>query len=127
MGVAEGAGSGSSVALSPSSSALSFDRKADAVVVLVEATDHRSRQQLTSSVPLDPRAEYHRVFLRPSPLTGSLKAFSTGGQRSSRTVSLAGANGLLELPAMEKGGKSRLEEGETVSCVVVGELGSLAA
>jgi gephyrin len=78
-------------------------------------------------VPLDPRAEYHRVFLRPSPLTGTLKAFSTGGQRSSRTVSLAGANGLLELPALEKGGKDRIEEGKTVQCVVIGEIGSLAA
>ncbi|GAA6003780.1 hypothetical protein JCM10207_003595 [Rhodosporidiobolus poonsookiae] len=82
---------------------------------------------LTSPVPLDPRPEYHRVCLRPSLSTGTLKAFSTGGQRSSRTVSLAGANGLLELPAREKGRKERLEEGETVGCVVVGEIGAAAA
>ena len=60
--------------------------------------------QISSKVHLDSRPEYHRVWLRPSvsPTGGlSLKAFSTGGQRSSRTVSLAGANGLLELPALE--------------------------
>ncbi|GAA5888683.1 hypothetical protein JCM6882_009048 [Rhodosporidiobolus microsporus] len=83
---------------------------------------------LTSPVPLDPRAEYHRVFLRPSLQTGGLQAFSTGGQRSSRTVSLAGCNGLLELPALEKGAdKTRMEEGERVQCVVVGEIGSAVA
>ncbi|GAA5832395.1 hypothetical protein JCM11251_006435 [Rhodosporidiobolus azoricus] len=83
---------------------------------------------LTSPVPLDPRAEYHRVFLRPSLSSGVLKAFSTGGQRSSRTVSLAGCNGLLELPALEKGAeKKRMEEGEVVQCVVVGEIGSAVA
>ncbi|GAA5983890.1 hypothetical protein JCM11641_006411 [Rhodosporidiobolus odoratus] len=82
---------------------------------------------LTSPTLLDPRPEYHRVFLRPSLTTGSLQAFSTGGQRSSRTVSLAGANGLLELPAREKGGKERLDEGERVECVVIGEIGAAVA
>ncbi|GAA6032133.1 hypothetical protein JCM8097_007089 [Rhodosporidiobolus ruineniae] len=87
---------------------------------------------LTAPTPLDPRPEYHRVHLRPSRSSSSpssasrglsLEAVSTGGQRSSRTVSLAGANGLLELPARTEGGKERLEKGETVEAVVVGEIG----
>lgn len=80
--------------------------------------------QLSSTVPLDSRPEYHRVWLRPT--STGLKAFSTGGQRSSRTVSLAGSNGLLELPPSSGGDKER-KEGEVVNCVVIGEIGSLVA
>lgn len=79
--------------------------------------------QLTSSVRLDPRAEYQRVCVRSS-ATG-LGAYTTGGQRSSRTVSLAGANGLLELPAVSEE-KKELDEGETVPCVLIGEITSAA-
>ncbi|KAK4047390.1 hypothetical protein OIV83_005437 [Microbotryomycetes sp. JL201] len=79
---------------------------------------------LNETVPLDPRAEYHRVWLRPT-ATG-LTAFSTGGQRSSRTVSLAGCNGLLELPPSSPTDKER-KAGEVVACVVIGELGSMTA
>ncbi|CEQ41562.1 SPOSA6832_03290, partial [Sporobolomyces salmonicolor] len=79
---------------------------------------------LTSTVALDPRAEYHRVHVRPT-ATG-LKAFSTGGQRSSRAVSLAGANGLLELPAKTETDGER-KEGDLVPCVLIGEMGSLLA
>ncbi|KWU41131.1 molybdenum cofactor biosynthesis protein, partial [Rhodotorula sp. JG-1b] len=78
---------------------------------------------LTSSVRLDPRAEYQRVCVRSS-ATG-LGAYTTGGQRSSRTVSLAGANGLLELPAVSEERKE-LGEGETVPCVLIGEIASAA-
>jgi len=74
-------------------------------------------------VPLDPRPEYHRVLVRPSRASGTLQAFSTGGQRSSRTVSLAGANGLLELPAASEAEGREKREGETVQCVLVGEMG----
>lgn len=84
----------------------------------------RSNLQLSQSVPLDPRPEYHRVNVRPT--STGLTAFSTGGQRSSRTVSLAGANGLLELPALEKGGREEVPEGETVMCVLIGEMGCAA-
>ncbi|SCZ87620.1 BZ3500_MvSof-1268-A1-R1_Chr2-2g05086 [Microbotryum saponariae] len=79
---------------------------------------------LNSTVPLDPRPEYHRVWVRPT--TQGLKAFSTGGQRSSRTVSLAGVNGLLELPSETKEEKEK-KQGETVMCVLVGEIGSSLA
>lgn len=57
------------------------------------------------------------------PTSEGLSAYSTGGQRSSRTVSLAGANGLLELPAREEGRKE-CAEGETVPCVLIGDLAS---
>ncbi|GAA5998509.1 asparagine--tRNA ligase DED81 [Rhodotorula paludigena] len=78
---------------------------------------------LTSSVALDPRPEYHRVLVRPSAQSGALEAYSTGGQRSSRTVSLAGANGLLELPAATKDGKQELQKGDKAMCLLVGEMG----
>ncbi|KAM0750696.1 hypothetical protein T439DRAFT_325750 [Meredithblackwellia eburnea MCA 4105] len=87
--------------------------------------------QISSAVYLDPRPEYHRVWLRPTVSSNgvSLKAFSTGGQRSSRTVSLAGANGLLELPALKEGEarSDKIDEGSVVQCVVVGEIGSWPA
>lgn len=84
---------------------------------------HCSSRQLTSSVALDPRPEYHRVLVRPSAQSGALEAYSTGGQRSSRTVSLAGANGLLELPAATKDGKQELQKGDKAMCLLVGEMG----
>ncbi len=48
-------------------------------------------------------------------------------------MSLAGANGLLELPASTRAGspsgdgKDRLDEGETVPCVMIGEMMASAA
>lgn len=86
--------------------------------------DQSSFSQLTSNVFLDPRPEYHRVWVRPT--SSGLKAFSTGGQRSSRTVSLAGSNGLLELPSSSEGEKEK-KNGDIVNCVVIGEIGSLLA
>ena len=79
--------------------------------------------QLTSDIRLDSRAEYQRVQLRPtkSRQGPSLQAYSTGGQRSSRTVSLAGANGLLELPIRSEA-VDKLEAGQEVSCVIIGEM-----
>ncbi|KAI5476996.1 hypothetical protein MNV49_006954 [Pseudohyphozyma bogoriensis] len=84
--------------------------------------------QITSDMYLDPRPEYHRVWLRPNPdyakSGASLLAVSTGGQRSSRTVSLAVTNGLIELPALKEGEETKIAKGEVVSCVVVGDLGA---
>ena len=82
---------------------------------------------LTSTLTLDPaRPEYHRVKLswqaptseRPA---GCFVAESTGGQRSSRLLSVRSALGLLELP---QGGEGREEvaAGEAVSCIVIGDL-----
>ncbi|GAA6013724.1 hypothetical protein JCM11491_005073 [Sporobolomyces phaffii] len=74
---------------------------------------------LKSDVALDSRPEYHRVFVRPT--STGLEAGSTGGQRSSRTVSLAGANGLLELPA-STGAEKQKRKGDVVKCVLIGDM-----
>lgn len=73
-------------------------------------------------MPLDPRPEFHRVHIRAS-RTG-LKAYSTGGQRSSRVASLAGANGLVALPARPRDGegKQQLSKGESATAVVIGDI-----
>ncbi|KAG8995446.1 hypothetical protein FRB94_009169 [Tulasnella sp. JGI-2019a] len=79
----------------------------------------RARVLLNEDLPLDPRNEFHRVFIRCS--SEGLTAFSTGGQRSSRVASLAGANGLVVLPKKEKG-KTALAKGTFAEAVVIGEL-----
>lgn len=73
-------------------------------------------------MPLDPRPEFHRVHIRAG--RDGLKAYSTGGQRSSRVASLAGANGLVALPARPKEGegKQMLLKGEITTVVVIGEI-----
>ncbi|TFK55434.1 molybdenum cofactor biosynthesis protein [Heliocybe sulcata] len=81
----------------------------------------RVKVQIQSPMRLDPRPEYHRVVLRSS-LTSDgptvLKAYSTGGQRSSRMSSLSGANGLVALP----GGQGELKQGACVDAVIIGEI-----
>jgi gephyrin len=69
---------------------------------------------------LDPRAEFHRVIVKAG--AHGLKAFSTGGQRSSRVASLAGANALVALPARTNGGPTKLAVGEVADAIVIGEL-----
>ncbi|CUA70367.1 Gephyrin [Rhizoctonia solani] len=76
--------------------------------------------ELTESLPLDPRPEFHRVHVRIT--SSGLQAFSTGGQRSSRIASLAGANGLVALPALVEGGPKTLEKGQIAKVVLIGEL-----
>lgn len=51
-----------------------------------------------------------------------LKAYSTGGQRSSRVASLAGANGLVQLPPRVEDGPAALLAGEVADAVLIGEL-----
>ncbi|KAG7447648.1 uncharacterized protein BT62DRAFT_1075023 [Guyanagaster necrorhizus] len=80
----------------------------------------RAKVQLQSSMNLDPRTEFHRVMIRAG--EGGLKAFSTGGQRSSRVASMSGANGLVVLPQRKAGGPQRLEAGELAGTVLIGEL-----
>lgn len=86
-----------------------------------------SNVQVSYPISLDSRAEYHRVTLRPTAAKDgrgpSLVAHSTGGQRSSRTVSLAHANGLLELPARSDA-QSSVAKGELVDCLLIGEMAS---
>ena len=78
------------------------------------------RVQIQESMRLDPRPEYHRALIRVAP--EGLKAYSTGGQRSSRVASLKGANGLVALPPRVEGGASKLEIGDYVEAIVIGEL-----
>jgi gephyrin len=77
---------------------------------------------LAQDVKLDPRPEYHRVFIAASE-TGGLVAISTGGQRSSRVGSLRGANGLLCLPSSKVVGREIMNKGELIDALVLGRLG----
>ena len=74
-------------------------------------------------MPLDPRVEFHRVTIRAE--GDGLQAYSTGGQRSSRVASLAGANGLVQLPPRVENGPSAIQVGEQVSAILIGELQSV--
>ncbi|KAF8958523.1 molybdenum cofactor biosynthesis protein [Flammula alnicola] len=102
--------------------------------------------QIQNPIPLDPRVEFHRVIIRSSVKSSSspntetttspdgsgvvLKAYSTGGQRSSRAASLCEANGLVVLPPLPTAGhevaaasrKTGLEMGEYAQAVVIGEI-----
>ena len=69
---------------------------------------------------LDPRPEYHRVSIVSE--RDGLKAYSTGGQRSSRVASLSGANGLIALPSRRDNGPIMLHAGEDAEVVLIGEL-----
>ena len=69
---------------------------------------------------LDFRPEYHRVVIVSE--HEGLKAYSTGGQRSSRVSSLSGANGLIALPPKKDDGPVMLHAGETAEAVLIGEL-----
>jgi len=80
----------------------------------------RVQVEIQNSMNLDPRTEFHRVVIRAGP--DGLKAFSTGGQRSSRVASLSGANGLVILPAKTSNSPPRLEVGTKVDAVIIGEL-----
>ncbi|KAF7312082.1 Molybdopterin molybdenumtransferase [Mycena indigotica] len=75
---------------------------------------------LASPMTLDFRTEFHRVVIRAK-ADGSLTAESTGGQRSSRVASLAGANGFVILP-MRTEGKSVLDVGQRAEALVIGEI-----
>lgn len=70
---------------------------------------------------LDLRPEFHRVVLRAGD-DGTIKAFSTGGQRSSRVASLSGANGLVALPAKTEKGADEVLPGGFVDAIVIGEI-----
>lgn len=72
---------------------------------------------------LDPRTEFHRAVLRIE--KGGLKAYSTGGQRSSRVASLAGANGFVLVPPLGSNAVRQLEVGAKVDVMVIGEIQSV--
>jgi len=83
-----------------------------------------ARVSLAHDVKLDPRPEYHRVFISVTE-GGRLTAGSTGGQRSSRIGSLTGANGLLCLPSSKDVEKQKIDKGEIVDALILGKLGGL--
>jgi gephyrin len=79
---------------------------------------------------LDPRPEFHRVFVAMRQ-DGRLGARSTGGQRSSRIGSARAANAVLALPAKGQVGEKRervgvIPKGETVEAILWGQIGGLA-
>lgn len=83
----------------------------------------RVRAKTVAPLPLDPvRPEYHRATLRWHDGQGCYTAHSTGGQRSSRLLSMRSANALLQLPQA----KGMLPAGSEVAALVIGPL-SMAA
>lgn len=85
----------------------------------------RIRVEIQNPMSLDTRTEFHRVVITVSSSSSSLKAYTTGGQRSSRIASLSGANGLVILPATSKeelGKEGVMEKGSVVEAVVIGEI-----
>ncbi|KAL5527469.1 hypothetical protein ACEPAG_6260 [Sanghuangporus baumii] len=79
----------------------------------------RVRVELTDTMRLDSRTEFHRVVISAG--SNGLEARSTGGQRSSRVASLSGANGLVILPQKKEGGPVELKAGEIVEAILIGE------
>ena len=72
---------------------------------------------LAHPFPLDAkRTDYHRATVTASRAGGRLYASSTGGQRSSRVGSLAGANALVVL----RPGSGRVEKGGMVQALMLG-------
>ncbi|KAF5371123.1 hypothetical protein D9758_004188 [Tetrapyrgos nigripes] len=83
----------------------------------------RVRVQLQTAMKLDPRTEFHRAIIRADVKEGVLKAFSTGGQRSSRVASLSGANGLVVLPQKKAGDSvDKLDVGAMADAVIISDL-----
>ncbi|KAF7318396.1 Molybdopterin molybdenumtransferase [Mycena chlorophos] len=76
--------------------------------------------KLASEMVLDRRTEFHRVVVSVNG-DGALVAESTGGQRSSRVASLAGANGFVVLP-MRTEGRTKVQVGERAVAVLIGEI-----
>ncbi len=81
----------------------------------------RIQVELTETIRLDSRPEYHRVSIMVSQAKGGLIAKSTGGQRSSRVGSLLNANGFLCLPAADSEHHSYLA-GERTEAILCGSI-----
>ncbi|BDA47114.1 Gephyrin [Coccomyxa sp. Obi] len=85
----------------------------------------RVHARTQTAIRLDPeRPEYHRVSLhwyRTGESAGELAAVSTGGQISSRLLSMRSANALLELPSAQ----GTLPAGSIVSALLIDDLGSM--
>ncbi|KAG1146760.1 hypothetical protein G6F37_007516 [Rhizopus arrhizus] len=77
--------------------------------------------QLDCDIILDTRPEFHRVHVKAD--MRGLVAQTTGNQISSRMMSMAEANGLLQLPPKNTE-LSKLQKGATVPCMLIGQLDS---
>lgn len=80
------------------------------------------RVRVNSGMRLDPRPEFHRVWAEPSLEAPYLVARSTGGQRSSRTLSLAKANALICLPSSKDKDVKDVKAGEMADAILIGSL-----
>lgn len=69
---------------------------------------------------LDTRPEFHRVTVKAD--REGLVAYSTGKQRSSGMHSLATANALVALPALQPGKDRQVKAGETVQAMLLGSI-----
>jgi gephyrin len=77
--------------------------------------------RLPASVTMDPeRPEYHRCSLKWDSSAGCFVAYSTGVQRSSRLLSMHGANAVLAVPK----GKGSLEAGSFLPAMLIDQLSS---
>ena len=77
---------------------------------------------LGGEMRLDPRPEFHRVVVRAEGERG-LVAYSTGSQRSSGMHSMAAANALIALPALEAGSSARmLPRGARAEAILLGAI-----
>ena len=74
--------------------------------------------QISESITLDPRPEYHRCFVTWPPNAAMPLAESTGNQLSSRLLSMRAANALMMLPPRSSD-VSRLAAGTLVDCVLL--------
>lgn len=80
------------------------------------------RVKVSSDMKLDPRPEFHRVWVEPTAEPPYLVAKSTGGQRSSRTLSLAHANALICLPSSKDKDAKDVKAGEMADAILMGSL-----
>jgi molybdopterin molybdotransferase len=88
-------------------------------VVLNAAVHPEVQAILSQDIRLDhERPEYHRVQLREQMPGGSVFAFSTGVQQSSRLMSMLGADALLVLPQGTTS-KSTAKKGETYTALLL--------
>jgi gephyrin len=79
---------------------------------------HPLRVKLGHAIPLDTRPEFYRVSLLFEGTSNHWVAYGTGSQASSRVLSMASADALLQLPpkTLEK---SRIEIGELVDAILL--------
>lgn len=75
-------------------------------------------------IQLDPqRPEFHRAHIQVDPHAGQFfVATSTGEQRSSRLLSMCGANALLKLPTAKNVNTDSIKKGEWVDTILIGKL-----